>query len=134
MKMFLKVALLLGWTAFCVSCGGSSQSGAPLERILFHFKMLSDVSGIADFRATTNDPEVIAAARAQLALPAQDRALFINGPIERGNGGHNLEWNWHFLPDQWSLVEVSIELCDGNAVLVSQSVDYWVDTVGQLCP
>jgi hypothetical protein len=32
------------------------------------------------------------------------------------------------------LTEVAIELCDGNAVLVSQDVDYWVDTVGQFCP
>jgi hypothetical protein len=32
------------------------------------------------------------------------------------------------------LTEFAIELCDGNAVLVSQDVDYWVDTVGQFCP
>ena len=36
--------------------------------------------------------------------------------------------------DEWTLTEFAIELCDGNAVLVSQDVDYWVDTVGQFCP
>ena len=28
------------------------------------------------------------------------------------------------------LTEFAIKLCDGNAVLVSQDVDYWVDTSG----
>ena len=117
--------------AFTASCGGGST---PPERVTFHFRMEGDATGQQDFRAITNDPAVIAEARAQLALPMHERQLFIIGEIDRGNGGHNLDWNWHFLPDRWSFAEVSIELCDGNAVLVSQAVDYWVDTVGQFCP
>jgi hypothetical protein len=74
---------------------------------------------------------VISAARAELQLPENERRLFIIGPIDRGNGD-NLEWNWHFVPG--ILTELAIELCDGNAVLVSQDVDYWVGTVGQFCP
>jgi hypothetical protein len=106
----------------------------PPEGITFHFRMVGDATGMQDFRAITNDPVVIAEARTQLTLPFQERQLFIIGEIDRGNGGHNLDWNWHFLPDQWSLAEFAIELCDGNAVLVSQAIDYWVDTVGQFCP
>ncbi len=96
--------------------------------------MDGDVSGIQDFRAATDDPQVIAAVRTQLRLPQQEGRPFIIGAIRRGNAGHNLAWNWHFLPGRWRLTEAAIELCDGNAVLVSQAVDYWVDTVGQFCP
>lgn len=106
----------------------------PPERVTFHFRMLGDATGVQDFRAITNDAVIIAEARAQLELPMQERQLFIIGDIDRGNGDHNLDWNWHYLPDQWALAELAIELCDGNAVLVSQDVDYWVDTVGQFCP
>lgn len=96
--------------------------------------MHGEATSIEDFRAVTDDPQVIAAVRAELRLPPHERKLFIIGPIGRGDGGHNLSWKWHFLPGQWRLAEVAIELCDGNAVLVDQAVDYWVDTVGQFCP
>jgi hypothetical protein len=102
--------------------------------IVFHFSMRGDASGTMDFRAATEDPQVIAAVRAQLAKPVAERTLFIAGPIEHGNGGHNLVWRWHFVPDAWRLTEAAIELCDGNAVLVNQSVDHWVDVVGSFCP
>lgn len=126
---------LLAFASLLGGCdGGSSDTGVPPGHVLFHFKMTGDTSGIQDFRAATNDPDVINGARAQIALPPQDRRLFIIGAIDRGNAGHNLSWNWHFVPGQWQLTEVAIELCDGNAVLVSQAVDYWVDEVGQFCP
>jgi len=119
--------------AVCLTACDGSDDMAP-EHLTFHFRMQGDATGVQDFRATTSDPAVIADVRAQLALPVEERTLFIIGGIDRGNGGHNLDWNWHFLADQWSLAELAIELCDGNAVLVSQAVDYWVDTVGQFCP
>jgi len=125
-------AVLLSCAAFLTACDGGGS--APPERVTFHFRMVEDATGLQDFRAITSDPAVVAEARAQLSLPFEERRLFIIGEIDRGNGGHNLEWNWHFLPDRWSFAEVAIELCDGNAVLVSQAVDYWVDTVGQFCP
>jgi hypothetical protein len=132
--------LLLLVLATCIAACDSSLfdstpiDGVPPGQVTFHFKMHGDVSGIQDFRAATNDPAVLAAVRAELLLPENERRLFIIGPIGRGNGGQNLEWNWHFLPAEWDLTEFAIELCDGNAVLVSQDVDYWVDTVGQFCP
>ena len=127
--------LLLLLTVFA-GCD-DSPSGAPMGDdpgpVTFLFKMHGDASGEQDFRAVTSDVEIIEMARDQLLLPENERNLFIIGPIDRGNDG-NLGWNWHFVPDQWTLTELAIELCDGNAVLVSQDVDYWVDTVGQFCP
>jgi hypothetical protein len=131
--------LLLVLAACSAGCDSSSLDFTPIDgvppgQVTFHFKMHGDASGIQDFRAATNDPAVMAAVRAELLLPENERRLFIIGPIDRENGGHNLEWNWHFLPGEWALTEFAIELCDGNAVLVSQDVDYWIDTVGQFCP
>jgi hypothetical protein len=77
---------------------------------------------------------VIQRVRADLVLPLQDRDRHINGPIDRGDGGHNQPWTWHFVPDQWDLVELSMELCDGNPTDVENDPDYWVDTVGVFCP
>jgi hypothetical protein len=129
---------LLLLATLMAGCDDSSDppptGGLPPGAVTFHFRMHGDISGVQDFRAATNDVAVIAAVRAELMLPETDRRLFIIGSIGRGNAGHNLAWNWHFVPGAWDLAEVAIELCDGNAVLVSQDVDYWVDTVGQFCP
>lgn len=125
-------ALAIATTAStCTISNGDDDDSA---RVIFLFKMQGDVSGVQDFRAVTEDPLILAEARAQLRKPAHERELFIAGPIERGNGGHNLGWRWHFVPDGWLLAEHAIELCDGNAVLVDQDIDYWVDVVGSFCP
>lgn len=116
------------------TCTISNGDNDEAEGVVLQFKMHGDVSGVQDFRAVTEDPQVLAAARAQLTKPAHERNLFISGAIERGSGGHNLLWRWHFVPDGWQLTEAAIELCDGNAVLVDQAVDYWVDVVGSFCP
>jgi hypothetical protein len=94
--------------------------------------MIGETNGLQDFRAATNDPEVIAETRLQLLTPIQERRVFIIGAIDRSNGGHNLDWNWHFIPSQWTWTEAAIELCDGNAVLVDQAVDYWVDALARI--
>jgi hypothetical protein len=113
--------------------GCHSDSDSASRR--FVFGMDSDAGGEQDFVAITSDPVVIAKVLEELDKPVEQRNLFIIGPIDRGNpGGHNLNWNWHFKADQWDLTELAIELCDGNAVLVEQAIDYWVDTVGQFCP
>ena len=87
-----------------------------------------------NFVAVTTDSLVISQLEAQLALPEGKRLMHLNGPIGRGDGGHNLNWDWHFLPGEWLLAEVSIELCDGTPSYVNDNLDYFVDTVGQYCP
>lgn len=86
------------------------------------------------FRAQTRNEEVIQQAEAELRLPPAERRLFPNGPIARGDGGHNAPWSWHFVPDRWELVEVSIELCDATPEYVEAHLAMFVDTIGRFCP
>ena len=132
MNRRLRIFCLLCTAAAVVAGCGGAESNQPAV-VVFHFKMRGDATGLQDFRASATDATLIATVRQQLQLPENQRS-HIAGPIDRGNGGVNLAWNWHFIPDHWKLEEVSIELCDGNAVLVSQAVDYWIHTVGQFCP
>lgn len=117
-----------------LACDSSDNPAGAPEIVFFVFSMIGDSEGVQNFEAQTNDPLVISEARAQLALPFERRQLFIIGPIARGSSSENFDWTWHFIPNEWSLTETAIELCDGNPVLVEQAVDYWVDTVGQFCP
>jgi hypothetical protein len=86
------------------------------------------------FVARTSDPTVLEKARTQLQLGSSQRSLFINGPIARGNGDHNLDWSWHFVPDEWDLVEASIEVCDGTPDALEADLERWLNEVGQFCP
>ena len=94
----------------------------------------ADPTGLEDFIAVTSAPAVIELARTQLTLPAEERTLHIHGPIARGDGGHNLSWGWHFAPDEWNLVQFSMELCDGVPSAVEADIEHWVDTIGVFCP
>ena len=143
-----KVLPLLAWSVFAVACddGGSARTSAPPRYTgLVIFSMVGDSPDVQDFVAVTNDIDLTNLAFAEMQLPLSERTLFPIGPIDRGDGGHNFhdvppgeqpifEWNWHFLPDDWTLTDAANPLCDGNAVIVEQAIDYWVDTVGQFCP
>ena len=87
-----------------------------------------------DFIAVTFDSLAVSQVEAQLALPLSQRNMHINGPIDRGDGGHNLDWKWHYLPSKWAMVELSIEVCDGTPDSLDADLNYWVDTIGQFCP
>lgn len=86
------------------------------------------------FVAKTSDPDVIGKVEDQLALPFGERHMHIHGDIARGDGGFNENWNWHFVPDRWDLVEISVEVCDGRPRMVEEDPDYWIDQVGYFCP
>ena len=68
------------------------------------------------FVAATNDTALINTVLAEMAKPMEER-MFINGPIAAGHAGYNrnaTHWfKWHFVPNEWSLVEFAIEVCDG---------------------
>jgi len=79
------------------------------------------------------EPELVARARAELQKPIETR-LHVTGTLAKGDGGFNRPWSWHIAPDQWDLVETSIELCDGTPVDVEGNLQYWLYTVKRFCP
>jgi hypothetical protein len=90
------------------------------------------------FIAAATNPVLIDTVLANLARPINQRK-FISGPIDYGDGGHNhnaTHWfSWHFVPDQWNLVEMAAEVCDGCPYsAVDSDVTYWVANIGQFCP
>lgn len=124
----LFLAVLLG------ACSDKSDSQAPTTEVAFRFGIRGDDSGSQDFVALTTDAGIISLARSQLALPVSERTLHINGRIERGSGGHNLSWGWHFVPGAWTLTGSSAEVCDGEPQAVEDDLDYWVDKLQSFCP
>lgn len=128
------VAMMLG------ACGGSEEVAptptppappAPPAMATFSFQVRG--KGLEErFVHSTTSSAFIAAARAQLALPAADRRQFPAGPIAAGNGGFNLNWGWHFT--DVSLVEAAVEVCDGTPSMVQANLNYWLTTVRNFCP
>jgi len=89
------------------------------------------------FVAATSNQVIIDTVLANIARPSNQRK-FINGNITSGNGGcnHNAShwFLWHFIPDQWNLVYVAIEFCDGcPSGLDSHPAILAGDTI-QFCP
>ena len=122
---FIASALLC---ALLASCGGGNDTSSTA---VFVFRMHGLPASEA-FRVITSSPELIAQARAQLALTVSERHLFASGPIRAGDGGHNTGWSWHFT--DVTLVEASIELCDGRPSMVEADLNYWLNTVQSFCP
>lgn len=87
-----------------------------------------------NFVAATANPAVIATVEQQLLLPPEERMLHIHGLIDTGNAGYNLDWNWHFVEDDWGMAEISMELCDGTSSYLEANLDYWLMQVEYFCP
>jgi hypothetical protein len=93
----------------------------------------------SSFIVAASDPLLLADVEAELALPPSERIKHISGPLVAGNGAFNHNgnfwFNWHLAPNQWSLSEVSIELCDGRPYThVELDTAYWIGVVGTFCP
>jgi len=99
------------------------------------FEFIHDSTGDT-FLAWTSDTAVIKQVEAQLALPLEQRSQHINGTILRMPEGCDLnqKWSWYFAPDEWTMADASIEVCDGNPQYVEENLDEYVDNVGQYCP
>ena len=92
----------------------------------------------SSFIAATNDPIVIDSIEANLAKPIDYRWM-INGKLGAGNAGYNhnaSHWfNWHFIPNEWRLYEVSMEVCDGCPFTdVDTDTAYWIGIIKNFCP
>jgi hypothetical protein len=131
MKQPLLILFLL--TCFCVTNRAQTTRYFEFTTNCGHGNW-QDTSFIA---AASSQP-LIDSVLAELAKPVILRK-FINGPIAHGHGGHNhnaTHWFlWHFIPNQWTLAENAIEVCDGcpYSDLDADPVT-WVDVLGIFCP
>jgi hypothetical protein len=92
----------------------------------------------SSFIAAASDLGLIDSVMANLSRPLNQRK-FINGLIDHGNGGFNhnaAHWfSWHFIPDQWDLVELAMEVCDGCPYTdLDSDTAYWIGNIGRFCP
>jgi hypothetical protein len=60
--------------------------------------------------------------------------MFVTGRLVIGNGGFNSPWSWHLDPDDVTMAEFSIELCDGTPRDVEDNLPYWLFSVETFCP
>ncbi|MGI8643782.1 MAG: hypothetical protein ACR2LS_06675 [Thermomicrobiales bacterium] len=82
------------------------------------------------FRAIVTDSASIQ--RVSVALAGNGYAGIPSGTLAHGDGDINAPHAWHLI--NVTVVDITIELCDGTASMVDADVDYWVDTVGRFCP
>ena len=117
---------------FTTNCDDQNEFVNYDDRIGFRFGMRGDSTRSEDFIAVTRDYEIIASAREQLLLPVSERTLHIHGVVTSGNGDHNLDWSWHFIPTDWVLVEASIEVCDVSPSAISTWLENLPDTLNTI--
>ena len=87
----------------------------------------------SNFIVATNNSSLIGQCYDQLELPETERTLHINGSLHQTNGGFNTPWNWHVIPNEWALAEMSVGTCNGSPFDVENNLEYWIHDVGQLC-
>lgn len=117
-----------------VVLAGAVAAHAATTRDLVRFTVGSRAAPDERFVIATDDPDLVAAARAELALPAGERRLFPVGRLAAGDGGFNLGYRWHLAPDGLELVETTVEVCDGVPSTVESDLAYWLGTVATFCP
>lgn len=82
------------------------------------------------FRAVVSDAASLE--RVTAALAGDGYAGIPLGTLAHGDGGVNAPHAWHLL--DVTVVDMTIELCDGTVSMVDADVEYWVDVVGSFCP
>jgi hypothetical protein len=84
-----------------------------------------------NFKVYATDPEAI-----QLLTDNYHglNNMFVMGRLVIGDGGFNSPWSWHLDPDDVTMAEFSIELCDGTPSEVEHNLPYWLFQVETFCP
>ena len=119
----LRAGLVVG--LLTTACGGPPE---------FIFTLPTTDGEVVSFVAVTSDPDILIAARQELAQSKDERHLYILGPVAEGDGGHNTGWNWHFVPDAWELTDTSMDLCDADPAFVEVTIVDWTRKIGRYCP
>lgn len=132
--MFLMVAVLAAVACYGPSPTPTLPPPTPTPPA-FESGVLAtfDVDG-ERFRVWLSNPQTV-----QQVLDLQQgrsNAHIPNGRILRGPGrnDHNAPWSWHLDPQDISMADVTIELCDGRPSYVEDNLDEFVDTVQRYCP
>jgi len=86
------------------------------------------------FKLRTSNPALIEQARAELEKPMKERILHPTGTVVRGDGGVNAPWSWSLDERDWSLAQISAEVCDGWPGYVEEHLDEWIASPGSFCP
>ncbi len=113
-------------TCLVLAVGACTDPAAPDDGALFRV----DVGG-ESFTVSVLDEAVIA--EAERRIQEEDGVGIVIGALARGDGGFNMPWSWHILPNTVQVADISIGVCDGRPSMVEADVDYWVDTVKQFC-
>lgn len=130
----------LWYSFFALSMLFFSVSSAAQETRYFQFRTFCGGDNWQDtsFVAAATNEDLINMVLSEIERPF-DQRKFIIGDIAEGDGGHNFNgdfrFNWHFVPDEWLLTEVAVEVCDGCPFSnVHQEPDLWQNNVGFFCP
>lgn len=81
----------------------------------------------------TRNATLIQQADAQLSLPVSERQIVL-GKLKAGSGGYNKnaahEFKWHFDENEWSLVDMTVEIYDGKPFTdVDSDTAYWINNM-----
>lgn len=109
-RLALPVLALLALAA--AGCESPSSPDGSQEFVV-------DVSG-ERFVVRLTDPDAIRLAGENLQGA---NARFPMGTVRRGDGGFNQPWSWHLDPDDTTLVELAIEVCDGRPSYLEGHLD-----------
>jgi hypothetical protein len=110
-----------GW---CPAAAGDGSGGSDAA-VTFAFR-LRGLPASEEFSSGQHVGRFHRAGPGSTRLARSAAPAFCQRAIRAGNGGHNLQWSWHFADA--ALVDAAVELCDGRPSMVEASLDYWLDT------